>query len=541
MNFNETFVKYDELMDLRALQQISLDVARVRPTRDVLRGIVSRLAEQAGVALVRIWLRGPADICERCPLRSECNDRRECMHLEASAGRSRVDPQADWSRIDGRFRRFPLGVRKIGRIAQTGKAELLVVDEEQRWIVDRPWAEREGIRAFAGQPLVFRGEILGILGVFSREPIDVERFGWLRTFADHAAVALANARAFAEVEELRRQLELERDYLRERLDETHSIAGIVGESPAIRQVMRQVELVAPSEASVLVVGESGTGKELVATAIHQQSERREGALVRVNCASIPRELFESEFFGHAKGAFTGAVSERAGRFQVADGGTLFLDEIGEIPLELQGKLLRVLQEGEFSRVGEDRVHQVDVRIVAATNRDLETEVHAGRFREDLYYRVSVFPIRVPPLRERKQDIPALAAHFVECGKRRLGLSTPRLRRRDLQLLCEHDWRGNVRELQNVIERALILASGDRLSFDLQPTRIGTPSRPPPARAGTTEVMLDEQMQALVRANLVAALERCHWKVSGAHGAALLLGLNPNTLASRMRALGIRRP
>lgn len=529
-------------MDFRALQQISLDVAQVRPPAEVLQSIVSQLSRQPGVALARIWLRGPGDICSDCRLRHECRDRETCMHLVASAGCSRVDPDADWSSLTGRFRRFPLGVRKIGRIGQTGVPELLTIEGQRDWLVDRDWAAREGLRSFAGQPLIFRDEQLGLLGVFSRTPIDEEGFGWLRTFADHAAVALANARTLAELDELRQRLELERDYLREHLAQTQSSSGIVGDSPAIRQVLRQLELVAATDASVLIAGESGTGKELVACAIHQRSPRSERALVRVNCASIPQQLFESEFFGHAKGAFTGAARERAGRFRVADGGTLFLDEIGEIPLALQGKLLRVLQEGEYSRVGEDHVREVDVRVIAATNRDLLAEVRAGRFREDLYYRLSVFPIRVPPLRERKRDIPALAAHFIEQGQRRMRSPPPRLRQRDLQTLQAYDWPGNVRELQNVIERALILASGDRLHFDL-----GAPAEPSPvlerapAQGDGKEILSDAQMQARVRENILAALRQCRWKVSGPGGAAELLELNPNTLASRMRALGIQRP
>ena len=391
---------------------------------------------------------------------------------------------------------------------------------------------------FAGQPLVFRGEILGVLAVFSREVIDLERFGWLRTFADQAAVALANARAFEEVESLRRQLELERDYLREE-SRPGEVDGVVGASRAIRNVLQHIEVVAPSDATVLVHGESGTGKELVASAIHAQSMRRDGPFVRVNCASIPRELFESEFFGHAKGAFTGALAPRAGRFQIADGGTLFLDEVGEIPLELQGKLLRVLQEREFSKVGEDRTQTVDVRIVVATNRDLEAEVRAGTFREDLYYRLSVFPITVPPLRERLEDVPLLAAHFVERSSKRLGVAQARISRAEAQRLQAYDWPGNVRELQNAVERALILSRGGRLRFELGSPRRALPTASPPEES--PRILTHAEAQAFVHANLVAALEQADWKVSGPGGAAELLDMNPNTLASRMRALKLSRP
>lgn len=524
-------------MDHATLQQIALEVAQVRPTGEVLSGIVQRLAAQPDLALARIWLMGPGDLCAVCPLAASCPDRTRCLHLKTSSGKSRVDGR-DYSGLAGRFRRFPLGTRKVGRIGATGKGERHCLRLGREWVVDEAWAGAEGIQSFAGQPLVFRGEILGVLGIFSRSEISLDQFGWLRTLADQAAVALANARAFEEVESLRRQLELERDYLREEIGAA-SIGGIVGDSPAIRKVLSQIEVVAPSDAGVLVQGESGTGKELVAQAIHDRSARSKASLVRVNCASIPRELFESEFFGHAQGAFTGALRERAGRFQVADGGTLFLDEVGEIPLELQGKLLRVLQEGEFSRVGEDTTHSVDVRIVAATNRDLEAEARAGRFREDLYYRLSVFPILVPPLRERRGDVEALALHFARTSGERLGFQGAELRRTDLRALGDYDWPGNVRELQNVIERALILSRGKkRLSVELPQGGSGRGAVEAPF-AG--EILTDTEVQSLARNNLLVALERANWKVSGPGGAAELLDLNSNTLASRMRSLKIKRP
>lgn len=523
-------------MDHAALQEIALEVAQVRPTDEVLAGIVRRLSAQPEVALARIWLMGPGDLCAVCPQAKACADRTRCLHLRTSAGKSQVDGR-DYAGVDGRFRRFPLGTRKVGRIGATGRGERHCLSEGREWVVDEAWVEAEGILSFAGQPLVFRGEILGVLGIFCRKETSLEQTGWLRTLADQAAVALANAKAFEEVDCLRRQLELERDYLREEVS-ARSVGGIVGESPAITKVLQQIEVVATSEATVLVQGESGTGKELVAQAIHDQSQRRGASLVRVNCASIPRELFESEFFGHVQGAFTGALRERAGRFQVADGGTLFLDEVGEIPLELQGKLLRVLQEGEYSRVGEDTTHRVNVRIVAATNRDLEAEARAGRFREDLYYRLSVFPIRVPPLRERLGDLGALATHFVRASGERLGVSGAELRRADLRALSDYDWPGNVRELQNVIERALILSQGrSRLRLELPAAR----SAQAPSAPAEGEILSDAEVQAFARRNLLAALERTSWKVSGAGGAAELLDLNPHTLASRMRSLKIKRP
>ncbi len=520
-------------MDPQTLQQAALDVAQALSPDQVLATIVQGLAREPGVALARIWLVGPGDVCAECVVRAECPDRELCLHLRASAGTSR-DPDADWSRLDGRFRRFPLGVRKVGRVAATGEPLLLRVDGEP-WMADPAWGEREGILCFAGQPLIFRGEVLGVLAVFSRQAIGPDAFGWLRTFADQAAVALANARAFQEVQELRRQLELERDYLREELKVVQAFGRIVGESPAIQQVLQQVQVVAPSEATVLVEGESGTGKELVAVAVHEQSSRSRRPLVRVNCASIPHELFESEFFGHVQGAFTGALRDRAGRFQVADGGTLFLDEVGEIPLELQGKLLRALQEGQFSRVGEDAERTVDVRVVAATNRDLQREVRAGRFREDLYYRLTVFPIRVPPLRERREDIPLLAQHFIDTQA--AGPAGLRLRQSDVHALTAYDWPGNVRELQNVIERARIGARRGRLDLQIPNSAPRTDDAAPP----TPRLRTHAELRQLERDNLIAVLDHTRWKIAGPGGAAEFLGLHPATLSSRLKSLGIERP
>ena len=257
---------------------------------------------------------------------------------------------------------------------------------------------------------------------------------------------------------------------------------MIGQSAALKRLLRQVEMVARTDATVLILGESGTGKELVAREIHQHSRRSQRPLIRVNCASIPRELYESEFFGHVKGAFTGAIKDRAGRFEAAQGGTLFLDEVGEIPLELQSKLLRVLQEGQYERVGEERTRTVDVRIIAATNRDLPRDVEAGRFRQDLYYRLNVFPMKVAPLRERKEDIPLLAAHFLDRAVRKLKLPSARLTPSHIAQLHNHDWPGNVRELQNMIERALILAQNGVLWFDLP----DNPRPPAPAPNADSE-------------------------------------------------------
>jgi DNA-binding NtrC family response regulator len=316
---------------------------------------------------------------------------------------------------------------------------------------------------------------------------------------------------------------------------------IIGKSGAWRQIINQIEIVAPTDSTVLILGETGTGKELIAREIHQRSRRREKPLVRVNCSSIPKELFESEFFGHAKGAFTGAVKERAGRFEAAAGGTLFLDEIGEIPLELQNKLLRVLQEKCYERVGEDRTRHADVRIVAATNRDLKEEVIAGRFREDLYYRLTVFPLRVAPLRERKEDISLLATHFVELLVKELSCPKPRLTRAGIETLQAYGWPGNIRELRNVIERAVICARGGALDFDLPWTGFNSaPFRPKDAEA-EPEYLTEVEIQQRERQNLIAVLEKAGWKIKGVNGAAELLGVKPTTLNARIEKMGLKRP
>jgi DNA-binding NtrC family response regulator len=323
-----------------------------------------------------------------------------------------------------------------------------------------------------------------------------------------------------------------------------SFGEILGKSAALRHVLQQVETVASSDSTVLILGETGTGKELIACAVHQRSRRKHKPLVRVNCTSIPKELFESEFFGHAKGAFTGAIRDRVGRFEAAAGGTLFLDEVGEIPLELQSKLLRVLQEKSYERVGEEKTRRADVRIVAATNRDLKKEVEAGRFREDLYYRLNVFPLRVVALRERKEDIPLLATHFVELLAKELDCPKPRLTSAGIEKLKSYDWPGNIRELRNVIERAVIFARGGALEFDVpgsgSPVDLA-PLEPPDDDRAEPEYLTESEMRRRERQNLFLVLQKAGWKIKGADGAAELLGVKPTTLISRIEKLGLKRP
>lgn len=353
-------------------------------------------------------------------------------------------------------------------------------------------------------------------------------------------------RAEEEIQNLKQRLELENEYLKEEFQETTSYGDILGNSPALAHIISQIEMVAPTEANVLITGESGTGKELVAREIHNHSTRRDGPIIKVNCASIPRELYESEFFGHVKGSFTSAVRDRAGRFELAHGGTLFLDEVGEIPLDLQSKLLRVLQEGVYERVGDEKTREVDVRIIAATNRDLKSLVKEKQFREDLYFRLNVFPIEVPPLRERKGDLPLLANQFLEQVSKKMNRPVARLTHAHVARLKQYDWPGNVRELQNILERAVILSKNGRLNFEL-PTSTNGESLQVETHTVHTEsktqgnVLTADELRELERQNIFRALEQCKWKVSGAEGAAELLDMNPTTLASKMKVLKIKRP
>ncbi len=521
------------------LRDLLLGLAEARQPDELLAHITRELCDQEDVALARIWIMAPGDQCDTCPMRSECPGAVDCLHLRASAGHARASDD-DWSRIDGSFRRFPIGVRKIGHVAEVGALCVEDIEQDDRWIARPDWSREEGIRGFGGAPLLWRDELLGVLGVFTRSPFCPDTVAWLRIIADHAAAALATSRAFEEVERLRDQLAIENEYLREEVDEFKAPHGIVGESPAMRAVHERIALVAETEATVLIQGPSGTGKELVAREIHKQSRRSDRPMIQVNCAAIPNELYESEFFGHVRGAFTGATRDRAGKFAAADGGTLFLDEIGEIPLELQSKLLRVLQEGTYERVGEEHPRRVDVRVVAATNRDLREEVAAGRFREDLFYRLDVFPITVPPLRERRQDIVPLAEHFIHAGSAPTKGGRPRLSKADREWLEAQDWPGNVRELQNTIERARISWRGGALRFEVsrRPRGRGTAAATEPP---LPDVLTDEQLREFEKENLRRVLVETRWKIAGPGGAAERLGIKPTTLASRVHKFGIERP
>ncbi len=404
--------------------------------------------------------------------------------------------------------------------------------------VDRENYRANGIRAALTVPLSVAGEIIGAVG-FNRlrelrswAPETVHR---LRVIAGAFGNVLARqkadeslAKALAEVERLRDQLHAENVYLRREARERLGTGAIVGNSPAVRRVLEQVQQVAATDSTVLLLGETGTGKELFATQIHEASTRRARTMVRVNCAAIPETLMESELFGREKGAFTGALARQAGRFEVADHSTIFLDEIGDLPADVQVKLLRVLEERQIERLGSPKPIQVDVRIIAATHRDLEQRIAEGTFREDLYYRLNVFPIRVPPLRERVEDIPLLVWRFVEEFSRTFGKRIEAIPREAMAALQQHAWPGNIRELRNVVERAMIVATGPRLTIALPATKM------PPGKRSLKLADVEEQ-------HIRTVLETTHWRIRGAGGAAERLGLRPTTLETRMAKLGISRP
>lgn len=394
------------------------------------------------------------------------------------------------------------------------------VDDEVFWCKDGNPLRVE----YTSTPIVDDGAMVGAVIVF-------------RDISERKQSEEQLRQALEENAALRERLEKENAYLQEEILTQSNHHEILGNSAAVKKILQQIDLVAPTDASVLITGESGTGKELVARAIHQASDRRDRPLIRVNCAAIPRELFESEFFGHVKGAFTGALRDRVGRFELADGGTIFLDEVGEIPLDLQSKLLRVLQDRRFERLGDEKTREVDIRLIAATNRDLKKEAAAGRFREDLYFRINVFPIECTPLRERSDDIPILAQHFLKTVAARLNLKKLALTNANIETLSSYAWPGNARELQNVIERAMILARHGRLQFHL-PGDTAPARKPEEAAHPESRIMTTKEITAFEKTNIERALLAAGGKVSGADGAAALLGMKATTLYSKIKNMGI---
>jgi formate hydrogenlyase transcriptional activator len=419
------------------------------------------------------------------------------------------------------------------------------VAEERRWPHFLERVQPHGVQSTCFLPLTTARRRLGTLVFASRQPVAFEAadVGFLQLVANQVAVAVENALAFREIEAALREIQALKDklaeenaYLEEEVRTEHDFGEIVGESAALRRVLKEVETVAPTGSTVLIRGETGTGKELIARALHELSPRRDRTFVKLNCASIPTGLLESELFGHEKGAFTGAIGQKVGRFELAHQGTLLLDEVGDIPPELQPKLLRVLQEQEFERLGGTKTIKVDVRLVAATHRDLARMVADGRFREDLYYRLNVFPVMLPPLRERPGDIPRLVRHFTQRFARRMGRQIEAIPSAVMEALVRYPWPGNIRELQNVIERAVILSPGPSLQVppgDLQ--------RPPAPAQALVPAAAPGTLADAERDHILGVLRETGWVLGGPNGAAARLGMKRTTLQSMMKKLGISRP
>jgi Nif-specific regulatory protein len=440
-------------------------------------------------------------------------------------------------------------IEQIHRLpAPQGYTWKVIGDGQPRYCADvdqdsyiHPAGRAFGVKSYVAMPISAEGKTVGAININSlqKHAFDDEELRLLEILSVHLETAINNAQqaealrqALAEVERLKNRLQAENVYLQEEITTTHHCGEIIGQSRALQEVLQRVEQVAPTDATVLIQGETGTGKELIARAIHHRSRYRDRPLVKVNCATLPAGLVESELFGHERGAFTGAVARKIGRFELADGGTMFLDEIGELPLELQAKLLRVLQEGEFERVGGSHTLTVNVRVIAATNRDLATAVQAGSFRADLFYRLNVFPLMLPPLRQRQEDIPLLVECFLARMAQKLGKALTGLSDESTARVMRYPWSGNVRELQNVIERAAILARGPIVEID-----DALEQRLPPS----DYLLPATSLQDVERSHIARILEETHGIIEGPRGAARILGLHPNTLRFRLQKLGIKNP
>jgi transcriptional regulator with GAF, ATPase, and Fis domain len=529
------------------LLRITEQLASMREPDDltaVLRALADGLVDHGGLAAVQIWLFIADSECPHCS-HLAMRDDGPMLHSLARAGQVHPDHMRTHHRL-------PLGWNGPGVAAET-RMPFLVNDLPgvvagyrkdptssplmalgKNWEADMEWCDWGGFEGGAVYPLLVRGdELVGAFAAIAHRTVTEEEFAHLGVFAHQAAISIRSAQLLQEAHRLRARLADENAYLQEEIRLEGGFEEIVGSSEALQSMARLIKQVARTESTVLLLGETGTGKELIARAIHTMSPRSARPIVKVNCGAISPSLVESELFGHERGAFTGALRTRPGRFELADGGTLFLDEIGELPPDAQVKILRVLQEQEFERVGGDRSIRVDVRIIAATNRDLEEEVRQGRFRADLYYRLNVFPVRVPPLRERVGDIPLLSRHFVEQHARKMAKALKDVSAGSLERMQRYSWPGNVRELQNVLERACVLS--DSAIVEVEELQLG---RRPVPEGGDDGIVTMEEME---RRHILRALDACAWRIQGAGGAAMLLGLHPNTLRSRMEKLRVARP
>jgi len=536
---------------LDVLRRVTEHMAVGQRLDEVLSTIARGLVELAGYARASVWLFLTDKDCDRCR-----DNPPSPQGQELRLHRFTLSP--DISRLEPPVHAIPVApafVEKVKRDPRpllinqlSGWADLItevIAGESVRPSIPQmiEALTEDGIKAGVAYPLFLHEQLMGFLLLWSRREITEEESRFLEVFALQAASVIRSAQLYREVEHLKDQLELENRYLEEAVREEGGFADIVGRSPALRSVLRLVQQVAPTDSTVLLVGETGTGKELMARAIHAGSRRARHPMIKVNCGAISPTLVESELFGHEKGAFTGALQRRIGRFELADRGTIFLDEVGELGPETQVKLLRVLQEREFERVGGERPIQVDVRVIAATHRDLQKDMADGRFRADLYFRLNVVPLVVPPLRERIEDLPALAANFVAHFARTLRKPLTGISRASLTRLEHYSWPGNIRELQNMIERACVLAPGSVV--DVPDPAASAPQtvlhRADPPAAVDSASAEPETLQWFERQHLIRILDQTSWRIEGPGGAADRLGLRPSTLRSRLHKLGVRRP
>jgi transcriptional regulator with GAF, ATPase, and Fis domain len=509
-----------------SLDHIVIQMTSILNLRELLTLITQGLVQDLDASLAHIWLLGQGDICPECSQKHICHEQKNCLHLRE---KSSYHPP-----FTEEYQRIPLADPIIGRIAQDREPLLTNDLSAHAHFSEQEWIKEGKLRACAFYPLIFRNELLGVMGMFSRRCLTQNQFDLLAVFAGHAAIAIKNAMLFSEVDQLKNRLAEENNDIGRELGAEQNFGAIIGDSEIIAALLRKVEQVAPTEATVLLLGETGTGKELLAQAIHSLSRRNLRPLIKVNCAALSPTLIESQLFGHEKGAFTGAQSRILGRFELADGGTIFLDEIGDLPIELQTKLLRVLEEGTFERLGGQKSIQVDVRVIAATNQNLAQAIAAGKFREDLYFRLNIFPLVAPPLRSRQKDIPQLIEHFLTIYSPKAGKTFSTICPQTIATLQAYSWPGNVRELENIIERAAILSPSGVFTVDMDST-----GRPPLEK--NTLSQESKSFNEMQRSYILKVLQSTGWTIEGPHGAAKQLDLNPSTLRSRMQRLGLHRP
>jgi formate hydrogenlyase transcriptional activator len=492
---------------LKLLLDITNTLVSNLKCRDLLRTVSASIRQVMHCDIVGVWL----------PDAQHVHLRQLAMDFPDSKG----FVKEDWQ--------IPVEGSELGRVFKTG--EPIVVRTRADFIIDwsTPMAHAEALESGCALPLISRDRTVGVLTLGSRVENSVSRedVDFLMQAAGQVAIAIENALAYREIAELKDKLAQEKLYLEDEIRGEMDFEGIVGQSSALRHVLNLVETVAPSDSTVLLLGETGTGKELIARAIHERSRRKERTFVKLNCAAIPTGLLESELFGHERGAFTGAIAQKTGRLELADQGSLFLDEVGDIPIEIQPKLLRALQEREFERLGSNRTKKVDVRLVAATHRDLEKMMENREFRSDLYYRLNVFPIRIPPLRERPEDIPLLARYFIQKHGRRMNKEIESIPAAAMRKLSSWHWPGNIRELENFIERSVILTHGTALQAPIGELSNNGTTTPV---AGTRE--------ANERDEAIRVLKITNGRVAGPNGAAARMGIKRTTLISRMKKLGI---